>query len=130
MIEFRPYPKPVKNKKKRRARINLSGWRMEVFAAYGARCVSCGHRGPEDGDHLSAHHLIFRSQSSDKYVADVRNGVPLCNWRGNSCHENVHQGKLKVQQRWLSRATLECLEEQGLVWDEQGPVGTQSKYFA
>lgn len=129
MTEFRPAPKPGPKKKRPRAR-NLSGWREAVLRLYGPKCRSCGYRGWGDGKAIDVHHLIFKSHCRAEYIDDPRNGIPLCNEFGNGCHQAVHGGRLKISPDWLPRVVLECLEEQGLVWDSTGsPTGTLSVYF-
>jgi len=129
MVEFRPAPKPGPRRKRPRAR-NLSDWREAVLLRDGRKCRACGHRGPSDGSHLSAHHLIFKSHCKAQYIDDPRNGITLCNEFGRGCHQKVHQRRMKISPWWLPRVVIECLAEQGLSWDDTGsPVGTLSVYF-
>lgn len=65
-----------------------------------------------------------------QYVDDPRNGLTLCSFKGNDCHHRIHEAKLKVDKRWLPKAVLECLEEQGVGWDDEGqPYGPCWKYL-
>lgn len=126
---FRPVPKPTGTRRKNPRKRNLSDWRKQVLQRDG-RCRACGYRGPADGSHLSAHHLIFKSHCQEQYIDDPRNGLTLCNEWGNGCHQKLHQAKMRIERRWLPKEVQECMAEQGLQWGPDGmPVGTLSSYF-
>jgi 5-methylcytosine-specific restriction endonuclease McrA len=130
MPEFRPVPKPGPHRRRPRAR-DLSLWRAAVLSRDGHQCRACGHRGPGDGSHLSAHHLIFKSHCEARYIDDPRNGLTLCNEFGNGCHQKVHDRRMQISRRWLPRVVIECLAEQGLAWDDTTgrPAGPLAVYF-
>lgn len=125
--EVEPFLKDEPRKKPK----SLSDWRSQVVVR-DVRCVSCGQ-----DRHVSAHHLIPKSHCDRKYEDDPRNGLTLCSEfsRGspfaNGCHRAVHEGDLKIRKKWLTQETIDCLKEQGLVWDDDGtPYGPGAHFFA
>jgi hypothetical protein len=105
----------------------MGEWRGYVLARDGHTCQSCGYQ----GEHFTAHHLVFRSRSESRFKYDVRNGLTLCGaFAPNACHDRVHGGRLKIKRAWLPAVVAECLEEQGLRWVDGVPLGPCSAYFA
>lgn len=123
------FKKGVPLPKKRQTRHQGMRWRHDVLTRDGYRCQVCGHR-DLSGATISAHHVIFKSHCANQYRWDDRNGLTLCNGFGNGCHENLHGLNLRLDPRRLPGKVLECLEEQGLTWDDEGqPRGPLRDYF-